>query len=139
MSGYLLDTNVISELTRPSPEPGVVSFLTGQNDLWLSAIVIHELDFGLNLLPEGRRRERLRETLEAIVEEYEERILPLGRVEAEWAGQLRAQSHRRGRVLGLGDALIAGTAAAQDLAIVTHNVRDFDGLGLDIFNPWQQI
>ena len=55
MSRYLLDTNVVSELTRHSPAPQVVSFLSEQDDLWLSSIVVHELEYGLRLLPQGRR------------------------------------------------------------------------------------
>ncbi len=137
MSGFLLDTNVVSELTRPEPDFHVIAFLTGQDDLWLSTIVLHELDFGLSLLPTGRRRERLQETLTAFITGYGDHILPLGRAEAEWASRLRARAHHSGKVLHLGDALIAGTARSHDLSIATRNVRDFDGLGVDIANPWE--
>ena len=136
MSGFLLDTNVISELTRDAPHSRVTAFLAGAEDLWLSAVVLHELDFGVALLPPGRRREGIRATLSAFTSEYADRVLPVGQSEAARAAALRARAHRAGRVLDMGDALIAGTAAAHDLAIATRNVRDFDGLELDVVNPW---
>ena len=67
MTGYLLDTNVVSELTRDAPDPQVVSFLSEREDVWLSAILIHEVEYGLRLLPQGRRRSRLSEMQSAIL------------------------------------------------------------------------
>ena len=137
MSGFLLDTNVVSELAKDAPDSRVIAFLRDQDDLWLSAIVLHELDFGLNLLPLGQRRERLQQTIAAFVAEYDDRILPLGRMEARWAALARVQSRQSGRTLELGDALIAGTAMVHDLAVVTRNVRDFYSLSVEIVNPWE--
>ena len=137
MKGHLLDTNVISELTRNAPAPPVVAFLSGHHDLWLSTIVLHELEFGLRLLPLGQRRARLRAALSDFITRYEQRILPLESTGAEWAAHFRAQAHRAGRVLDLGDALIAGTAKAHDLALATGNVSDFGSLDLDLVNPWE--
>ena len=137
MSGFLLDTNVVSEIAKPEPDPRVIAFLTSQDDLWLSTIVLHELAFGLDLLPEGHRRDRVSAALSGIIADYEDRILPIARREAEWAARLRADAHRTGRVLHLGDALIAGTAKAQDLCVATRNVIDFDGLDVDVSNPWE--
>ena len=137
MTGVLLDTNVVSELTRETPDARVLAFLTGHDNLWLSAVVLHELDFGVGLLPPGRRRDGISAALSAFVTEYEDRILPVGRSEAGQAAALRARAHRSGRVLDLGDALIAGTASANDLSVATRNVRDFDGLGLDVIDPWR--
>ena len=137
MSGYLIDTNVVSELTKASPDSGVVTFLSEQDDLWLSSVVLHELEFGLLSLPEGRRRDDLQQVLSDFTAEFDDRILPLERVEAEWAARLRAKAHLSGRVLHLGDALIAGTARAHGLSIATRNVKDFDGLDVNVANPWQ--
>ena len=136
MNGFLLDTNVISELTRNAPHPGVTTFLDAHRELWLSAVVLHELDFGIDLLPPGRRRDRISSTLAALVAEFADRVLPVGRREATQAAALRARAHRSGRVLDLGDALIAGTAMANALSVATRNVGDFEGLGLDVVNPW---
>ena len=135
MSGFLLDTKVISELTKDRPEAQVVAFLTEQQDFWLSAIVMHELEFGVELLPQGRRRERLRAAQAVVLNEYEDRIIPLGRAEAEVAAMLRAAARWAGRNL-YGDALIAGTAKVHNLCVATRNVGDFEDMDVEIMNPW---
>ncbi len=137
MSRFLVDTNVVSELTKRPPDELVVAFLTEQDDLWLSTIVLYELEFGVNLLPRGPRRNRIAATLSRFVAEYEDRILPVNRQVAEEAVKLREQSHRSGRDLRLGDALIAGTATAHNLTVATRNIKDFQGLDIDIINPWE--
>ena len=136
MSGYLLDTNVVSETMRRAPDLQVISFLTEHDDLWLSMIVLHELDYGVRLLEQGPRRTGLQADLAGLVTEYEDRILPLDRAAAEWAAQFRAQSQRSGRTLELGDALMAGTAKANGLCVATRNVADFHHIDIDVTNPW---
>ena len=137
MSGYLLDTNVVSEIFREAPDLQVRSFLAEQEDLWLSVIALHELEFGLNLLPRGRRREDLRTALSSYVEAYADFILPVTRAEAEQAALLRVQAQRGGRVLHLADALIAGTAIVHNLMLATRNVKDFAALDVNVVNPWE--
>lgn len=137
MKGVLLDANVIAELTRDRPAPNVVAFLSAQVDVWLSVITLHELEFGLPLLPSGARRAALRDTLTTVMSEYADRILPVEPEAAAWAAKLRVKALRAGRVLHLGDALLAGTVMAQDLVIATRNTGDFHGLGLSVINPWQ--
>ena len=137
MSGFLLDTNVVSELTRSVPDSQVMAFLAEQDDLWLSAMAVHELEFGLQLLLTGN------------VATYCTRCCQgLSRITrtASCLWTEGAQSgrptfvHRRvdpGRVLDLGDALVAGTARAHDLSVATRNVADFNGLDVDVTNPWE--
>ena len=137
MRGFLLDANVVSELTKDAPDPRVVAFLTEQDDLWLSALVLHELEFGLELLPPGQRRDGLRSVLSEFIASYEDRILPMERTGAERAAQFRTQAHRSGRMLDLGDALIAGTAKVHGLSVATRNVGDFADLDVDVINPWE--
>lgn len=137
MSGYLLDTNVVSELTKDSPNPAIISYLDVHDDLWLSVIVIQELELGVQLLPSGRRRDGLAQWLSLLLADFEGRISPIGRREAEWAAAFQARVHRSGGELELGDALIAGTAMANDMVIVTRNVRDFDRLNIHVVNPWE--
>ncbi|MCY3625608.1 MAG: type II toxin-antitoxin system VapC family toxin [Candidatus Dadabacteria bacterium] len=139
MNGYLLDTNVISELTKKLPSPRVIEFLSEHGNLWLSTIVIHELEFGLQLLPQGNRRYSLQSLLSEFIAgiEQQDHVLPLGRKEAELAARLRSQARRSGRVLQLGDALIAGTAKAHDLLVATRNTEDFAGLDIKVENPWE--
>ena len=137
MRGILLDTNVISELTRDEPDPSVVSFLRRHDELWIATVVLHELEFGLRLLPRGRRRDELQSAVAKYVTKFEDRILPLDRRAAEDAAELRAHAQRSGRVLHMGDALIAGTAKAHDMAVATRNTTDFDGLDVAVINPWE--
>ena len=137
MNGFLLDTNVVSELTGSVPDSQVMAFLAEQDDLWLSAMVVHELAFGLKMLPHGQRRDLLRSVLSGFITDYQDRILPVDRMGAEWAAYFQSQAHRAGRVLDLGDALIAGTARAHDLSVATRNVADFSGLDIDVTNPWE--
>ena len=139
MNGFLLDTNVVSELTRTEPDSNVIAFLSEHQDLWLSAVVLHELEFGLQLLPGGQRRDLLRAALSGIITEYQDRILPVDRDVAERAAAFRAQAHRGRRALDLGDALIAGTARAQELSVATRNIADFSGLDVDVINPWEPL
>ena len=139
MNGLLVDSNVLSEMGRPQPRPSVVSFFDSNTDLWLSAIVLHELEFGIQRLEAGVRRERYRDILSIYVTRYEDRILPVGRSEAVIAAEMRAEAAQSGRALHIGDALIAGTARANDLAIATRNVRDFEGLDVEVVNPWEPL
>lgn len=137
MSGYLLDTNVVSEVVRSTPHLRVVTFLMEHDDLWLSSIVIHELEYGLQRMAHGQRRASLQDGLLGFIAEYEDRILPVERTGAEWAARFRVQAQRSGRALDLGDAIIAGTAKTHDLAVATRNVRDFGDLGVGVINPWE--
>lgn len=136
MNGFLVDTNVISELTRAVPDARVVAFFVEHDELWVSTIVLHELNFGIGLLPPGRRRDRIGAILSTFVSEYADRILPVGYSEADQAAKFRVQMRSLGLAFDLGDALIAGTAKANGLAIATRNVRDFEKLDLEVVNPW---
>ena len=136
MTGYLLDTNVLSELTREEPDPRVLSFLDARKgEVWLPTVAIYEAEYGLRLLPVGRRRNLLTVAYAAILEGYGHRVLPLDRLGAEWAARYRAYTHQVGRPIDLGDAFIAGTARAYGLTVVTRNVRDFEALDVDVLNP----
>ena len=136
MSGFLLDTNVLSELTREVPHPGVIAFLAEQEELWLPSLVVHELEYGVQLLPQGRRRDHLQALLTNIISTYADRILALDRPAAESAARLRAQARRMGRPLDLGDALIAGIAQSNVLTIATRNVHDFVHVDVAVISPW---
>ena len=138
MNGLLLDTNVVSELTRAIPNPLVTAFISQRDDLWLASLVIYELEVGMMLLPPGRRRDRIALANTRIVSAFKGRILPLDRAGAEWAARFHTDGRQRGRPISVSDALIAGTAMANDLTLVTRNVRDFEGLGVDMVNPWDE-
>ena len=136
MRGILLDANVVSEAVRPVPDARVLSFLRAVTGAWLSVVVLHELEFGLQRLDAGRRRERLQRALAEVVTRYGDRVLSVDREGALLAAVMRVQAQRAGRVLHLADALIAGTAMAHDLAVATRNVGDFEGLDVPVINPW---
>lgn len=133
---YLLDTNILSELGKPQPDPKVVQFVAQQEQSWLSIITVHELEYGLSLLPEGNRRSQLAETIQLLLNQYAAFVLPIQQEEAKQAALLRAAAKQQGRVLHLADALIAGTALAHDLPIATRNLKDFEDLGVELLNPF---
>lgn len=118
------------------PHSQTVASLTEHDDLWLSTIVLHELDYGVRLLEPGRKRNRLQADLAGFASEYADCILPLDRAAAEWAARFRAQSQRSGRMLELGAALMAGTAKANGLCVATRNVTHFRHIDIDVTNPW---
>ena len=89
------------------------------------------------LLPPGRRRDEVALANARILTSFRDRILPLDRTGAEWAARFRVQARRRGLELSVSDALIAGTAMANELTLVTRNVRHFEELGAEIINPWE--
>lgn len=136
MSGVLFDANVISELVAAQPNARVVAAVAAVDDPYLSAITLHELVYGIERLPQGRRRTELTAFLERTVEEFGERLLPVSEAVASAAARMRAIREKAGRPIHLGDALIAGTAAAHDLEIMTRNVGDFEGVGVAVRNPW---
>ena len=136
MNGFLLDTNVVSEYTRRHPNSAVVDFIVARSDLWLSVVVIHEMEYGVAIIKDIPYRISLNASTAEFVDYFRDRILPVSRQGAELAASLRAQAHRDSRVLQPADALIAGTALAHDLTLATRNTKDFIDLDVDIFNPW---
>jgi toxin FitB len=136
---YLLDTNVVSEWTKPRADPAVVAFLTATNEdlLFLSVITLAELRRGVDRLPAGRRRVALSEWLEHdLIQRFDRRILGVDRdVAAAW-GRIMARSERRGKTPGVMDVWIAAIAQAHDLTVVTRDVADFAPLLDNVYNPW---
>lgn len=137
MDDFLLDTNVVSELVKPSPNQNVVAFLSSIKQSWLSIICLHELSYGLGLLPKGKRSAELEEKLLQLLSEYSDWIIPVNQAEANQAALFRVGVKNTGRVLHLADALIAGTAKVHGLTLVTRNVDDFLGVDVEILNPWE--
>jgi predicted nucleic acid-binding protein len=139
MRGFLLDTNIPSELTRPNPQQSVADWLNNADDeqLYLSVISLGEILKGITILPTSKRRAQLEEWLEATLRPwFGDRILPVDETVAERWGVLSGQCKVKGRPLKVADGLIAATALTNDLAVVTRNVSDFEGLGVQIVNPW---
>jgi toxin FitB len=140
MSGFLIDTNVLSEYNRPGgPNAGVKRWLetTARELQHVSVITLAEIQKGIELLDEGKRRAQLELWLTQDLETwFSGRVLYVDRqVSRRWAS-LVAQGVQRGRPLPTVDTLIAATALAHDLTIVTRNVRDFETTGAATLNPW---
>lgn len=135
MTNYLLDTNIISELSRPEPQKSVVDFVASTPIAWLSTITLHELEYGVTLIPDGARKAAIKQMVSGLVSTYGDYIIPVGQVEAQEAALLRAMMKQQGKVLHLADSLIAGTAKVHHLTIVTRNIKDFEGLDIKLMNP----
>lgn len=140
MSGFLIDTNVLSEYNRTGgPDVGVKRWLekTQREIQYVSVITLAEIQKGIELLAEGKRRKQLEAWLDRDLKAwFSDRVLLVDRkVAARWAS-LMAQATRTGRPLPAIDSLIAATALAYELAIVTRNTKDFEGIGVATVNPW---
>jgi predicted nucleic acid-binding protein len=139
VSGFLLDTNIPSELIRSRPEPRIGSWVYAQDEqsLHLSAVTIGELRRGFVLLQPGKRRSDLESWFETdLLPRFRGRILPVTQSVADRWGVLGAERQLRGIPLSTADGLIAATALERNLTVVTRNVKDFAGLGLAVFSPW---
>jgi len=137
---FLLDTNVVSEWVRPRPDHNVISWLAGVDEdrVYISVISLAEIRLGVELLPAGRRRERLASWLaEELPVRFEERILDIdAQVAATW-GVVMARGQKSGMTLGSMEAFVAATAETHDLTLATRNIKDFQRLGISLLDPWQ--
>ena len=127
----LADTNAVSELMRPRPQPSVTAWAEAQERIALSVITIEELRFGLTLRPSAQLERWLARFVAARVE-----VLPIDQRIVERAGDLRARLRLAGHTRTQADMLIAATAAHHGLTLVTRNTRDFAGCGLRLLDPW---
>ncbi len=135
----LLDTNVLSEVTRPAPDARVLQWLDGLDEdrSFISVVSIAEIRRGVALMDDGRKREALAEWLARdLPQRFEQRVLPVDEPVALAWGDLMGLAKRRGRGLSSMDGMIAATAIAQSLTLATRNTRDFEGFGIELFDPW---
>ena len=136
MSGFLLDTNVVSEGMKAATDAAIMMFLDQREAFHLSVVTLHELRYGVEITPDGKRKDALQASVETLESRYRETIIAVDRAIAQAAAEMRAAARGQGRILHLPDALIAATAQTRGLTIATRNIRDFDGCGAALFNPW---
>jgi toxin FitB len=136
MNTTVLDTNVISELVRLTPEPKVVAFLARVEDTLVSTIVFHELAYGVERLRDPAKRMKLDLFLQGAKAMYEGRIVGVDVALADLAGRLRARASRSGWVLSQFDSIIAATAIQAGATLATRNTVDFERLEIPLVDPW---
>ncbi|HIS39243.1 MAG TPA: type II toxin-antitoxin system VapC family toxin [Candidatus Aphodovivens avistercoris] len=135
---YVVDTNVVSELTKAQPNASAVAWISRHAaDALLTAITIEEMRFGCLMLPEGKRRAKLSETIDRIVDVYASRILSFDAHAAEECARLHCLAIGKGRTPAIEDLMIAALCVCHDATLVTRNVRDFDCLGIEVLNPFE--
>ena len=135
----LLDTNVISEPWKPAPDSAVLTWLDAQaiETLFISAISIAELRFGIASMPSGKRKTILHDRLEGeVLPIFDGRILPFDVGISQFYADLMASSRTSGKAIGKADGYIAATAAENHLVVATRDTSPFEAAGLVVINPW---
>jgi len=141
MSAFLLDTNVISELVKPRPEPRVAAWIeaTDESLLYLSVLTLGEIRRGVAVLPQARRRATLEAWLDKDLRaRFHGRVLTIDDEVADRWGLLTAQARKYGIVLPVIDGLLAATALQHNLTFVTRDTGQIPGVGVAVFNPWEK-
>lgn len=137
----ILDTNVLSALMRPAPEPAVVAWLDRQpaESIWITSITLFETRLGLALLPKGRRRQSLEAAFDQLLhDDLERRILDFDSSAAAEAAALAAARQRAGRPVDMRDTQIAGIALARRATLATRNLKHFQNLSVPVVDPWRK-
>lgn len=133
----VLDTNVVSEPLSRVPDQNVLRWLAEHStEVAVTSITVAELRFGVQRLPEGRRRDHLTAAVDDLIVGAAERILPFDAEAADSAGRLRARRERVGRLVSTEDTMIAAICLAGGHTLATRNTRDFDDAGVELHNPW---
>ena len=135
----VLDTNVVSEMMRATPAPNVVAWLNDQDAslLFLTAVTVGEIRYGLRVLPHGKRRRFLEEGFERILAEaFPGRILAFDEAAAHRYGEILGRRKEMGRPLAILDGQIASVAWSNGCSVATRNVQDFLDCGVEVINPF---
>ena len=135
----LLDTNVVSELIRKSPDPAVEEWAAGHplEELFFSAVGEAELRYGAAILPLGRRRATLVSDIERMLRDaFENRVLPFDSEAARAYADIAAMRRSAGCPVAPADCQIAAIARSRNIAVATRNVRDFEDVDIEVVDPW---
>lgn len=137
---YLLDTNVVSELSKPHPDPMVVAWIDEVDiaGVYLSVVTVGEIRKGIARLPSSKRRAYIEHWVETVLfAEFQANIVPFELDMALAWGDLTGRLERAGKRMQVIDSLIAATALQGDFILVTRNEADFAATGVKLLNPWQ--
>lgn len=137
---FALDTNVVSEITRSTPNESVVRWLDSvpRTSLFLPSVVVAELYAGIELMPVGRRRQGLHGVIHDFVASVgRTNIIDFGLAEAAHYARILADRQRLGRRIMIADAQVAASAASRNMPVVTRNVGHFENCGTEVINPWE--
>lgn len=136
----ILDTNVVSELMRSEPAPGVASWVRDRDrrELRTTAITLAEIRYGIARLPDGRRKQVLLAAADEIFSAFSDQVLPVDTAAAEHYAVIASSRERTGKPIAGFDALIGAVCRSQGAALATRNVSDFDGTGIEVIDPWHQ-
>jgi predicted nucleic acid-binding protein len=135
----LFDTNVISALMRPPVDPAVAAYFGAQPaaNLFTSSVCEAEVRFGVQRLPDGRRRDALLQAFRVLMEEaFAGRVIVFDSACAAAYAEVRVRCEKAGRPISVADAMIAATAVARDAILATRNISDFAACGITVQNPW---
>ena len=135
----ILDTNVLSALTAEVPDPTVAKWLDRcpRISIWTTSVCLFEMKFGLNIMPEGKRRRALGQAIQTLIEDIlENRIAAFDFTSALHAAEFSGKRKVLGRPVEIRDVMIAGVASATGATLATRNIRDFEYSGLELVNPW---
>jgi toxin FitB len=136
----VLDTNVISELTRQAPEPGVISWLDSlpADEVGTTAVTAAELLYGVARMPAGRRKTELAAAVLGLLgDDFRDRVLPFDEHCASRYADIVCGREALGRPIGVADAQIAAICRTAEAALATRNTDDFAGAGIELINPWK--
>jgi toxin FitB len=136
----ILDTNVISELTRPVPDSGVITWLDSlpAEETAITAITAAELRYGVRRMPDGRRKTELSEAVSALINaDFRDRVEPFDVLAADQYADVVTARERAGQPISISDAQIAAICRASDATLATRNTSDFTGTGVNLINPWK--
>lgn len=134
----VVDTNVVSELMRPSPSPVVVGWVRrNERELYTTSITLAEIGYGIERLADGRRKELLRSTAEETFGDFAERVLPFDAEAAVVYATIVSDRDRAGLPIDGFDAQIASICRVHRAALATRNSKDFRDTGIDVIDPWQ--
>lgn len=134
----VLDTNVVSEAMKPEPDPAVRDWLDEQaaETLYLSSVTVAELLFGIGALPDGRRKQKLAETLDGLLRLFDGRILPFDTEAASHYADLAVAARKAGKGFPMPDGYIAAIATAHSFAVATRDASAFEAAGVPVIDPW---